>query len=341
MKHAKQQASIVGNLEAQGLLSCLPEAAVLEFGAGRGYLTSMIADVTPANKLILLDRAPFRFKADRSLRKDKLNLLCRVKCDIMDFDPDGVGTLQGGAAAPTRDPMAREQQAAVPWLAVGKHLCGAATDFTLRCCRRHLGEGASNRSRCTGLAVATCCHHRCSWKHYIGKSFFEGHGFSPQEFELVSWMTGWALCGHEAPAGHGSAGGEEGVVAASAAGIASIADCSRCESNAETATGRSEEGGQQGHEAGPLPQADDQHPGKWLTRDERIAVGQMCKRLIDTGRKLWLEGMPEDDEEAGHAAKDILEVTLLKYIAPEVSGENTLLMAAPVAASAGGHSAKE
>ena len=30
IKHAQQQASIVGNLEAEGLLSCLPHAAILE-----------------------------------------------------------------------------------------------------------------------------------------------------------------------------------------------------------------------------------------------------------------------------------------------------------------------
>lgn len=43
--------------------------------------------------------------------------LQRVKADIKDFDPGGVPSLVGGG----------------PWVAMGKHLCGAATDFTLRC----------------------------------------------------------------------------------------------------------------------------------------------------------------------------------------------------------------
>lgn len=41
-----------------------------------------------------------------------------------------------------------------------------------------------------GLAVATCCHHRCSWQHYVGKHTFRRLGFNPEEFEVVSWMTG-------------------------------------------------------------------------------------------------------------------------------------------------------
>lgn len=89
-----------------------------------------------------------------------------------------------------------------------------------------------------GLAIATCCHHRCTWQHYVNQPLFERLGFSPEEFELISWMTGeclhaahcgphdsagrrvsrmlvanplqhhqlisctgWALCGHEAPPG--------------------------------------------------------------------------------------------------------------------------------------------
>lgn len=41
-----------------------------------------------------------------------------------------------------------------------------------------------------GCAVATCCHHRCTWRHYVGKALFRSLGFSAAEFELISWMTG-------------------------------------------------------------------------------------------------------------------------------------------------------
>jgi hypothetical protein len=191
----------------------------------------------------------------------------RLRCDIADFDASGVEGLQGGRA---------------PWVAIGKHLCGAATDFTLRCCAREhsrrsvgtaavrpahqqqqqqqspaeerqrggaaagapeaaataagaigaaaaqaataepvlapeaaaaaaaaaavaaLGEppggpaGASEgvaAGSLRGLAVATCCHHRCSWRHYVGQGTLREAGFSPEEFELISWMTGEGILG--------------------------------------------------------------------------------------------------------------------------------------------------
>lgn len=52
------------------------------------------------------------------------------------------------------------------------------------------GQDARKRPRNHGLAVATCCHHRCSWNYYVHPEFFLDLGFSPQEFELVSWMAG-------------------------------------------------------------------------------------------------------------------------------------------------------
>ena len=218
----------------------------------------------------------------RSLRKLEDLHLQRLRVDIKDFQPAGVQGLSKGWR---------------PWVATGKHLCGAATDFTLRCCvismqhaRNHLqqspqqkparsqlsrpsaperahsassmpgnnrndhggshmqsaeqpkrvwmpekqhlmsaeqgcsregaagmaatrcmdgcsredpsGDIAEDDMGCTstnevpqeagvqGFAVATCCHHRCSWQHYVGKPFFRRLEFTPDEFGVMSWMTG-------------------------------------------------------------------------------------------------------------------------------------------------------
>jgi len=219
--------------------------------------------------------------------------LQRLRVDIKDFQPTGVPGLNSGLT---------------PWIATRKHLCGAATDFTLRCCAssmqatatlqqqfpavsnqsagtcpadtqgseavaagtserqqgiydscshllsRHklqpidrqfkVADGKASSQVCEaqsvlasiptankssdndtqttcssqpkpamhgeaplsgsnlewkqavgvqGLAVATCCHHRCSWQHYVGKPLFNQLGFSPDEFEVMSWMTGMTL----------------------------------------------------------------------------------------------------------------------------------------------------
>ena len=144
----------------------------------------------------------------------------RVVSDIKNFEPSGVAQLGSGQ----------------PWVGMGKHLCGAATDFALLCMARCAAsstassaeapealphdrssspalrlpesdsceqasssrvenseadeEAAGARRGLQGFAIATCCHHRCSWEHYIGRELFRQHGMSEADFQLVAWMTG-------------------------------------------------------------------------------------------------------------------------------------------------------
>ncbi len=57
--------------------------------------------------------------------------LQRVRADIKDFEPAGMPSLVGGQ----------------PWVAMGKHLCGAATDFTLRCIARNAAAKSTGEPR--------------------------------------------------------------------------------------------------------------------------------------------------------------------------------------------------
>jgi len=78
-----QQASIVGNLENFGLLKnslgrktseCVEPVekkeevvpAVIEFGAGRGYLTQMLADCYGIQRVFLVERKAYKLKVDIS-----------------------------------------------------------------------------------------------------------------------------------------------------------------------------------------------------------------------------------------------------------------------------------
>lgn len=80
-KHVLQQASILGNLEDAGVIkssgaggtqkkqssgngSCVDDdvPAVVEFGAGRGYLTQMLADCYGIKKVILVERKSYKLK---------------------------------------------------------------------------------------------------------------------------------------------------------------------------------------------------------------------------------------------------------------------------------------
>ncbi|KAI3741724.1 hypothetical protein L1987_59398 [Smallanthus sonchifolius] len=193
-KHVIQQASILGNLEKLGALesSSIGEQlhcsissadssdspAVVEFGAGRGYLTQMLADCYRVSKVFLIERKAYKLKADRSLRQKESLILERLRIDIEDLNLNAIEALQG-----------------LPYLAIGKHLCGPATDMTLRCC---VGEGVA-KSYLKGLSIATCCHHLCQWKHYINKGFFLNLGISKDDFHAITWFTSWAV-----DADHGS-----------------------------------------------------------------------------------------------------------------------------------------
>lgn len=78
-KHVMQQASILGNMEEHGVLKrfdmrekCDNEGlddeskndvpAVVEFGAGRGYLTQLLADCYGINRVFLVERKSYKLK---------------------------------------------------------------------------------------------------------------------------------------------------------------------------------------------------------------------------------------------------------------------------------------
>ena len=74
-KHQIQQASIIGHLQKKGVLPTSAASAAeacptvfVEFGAGRGMLSSAIDVALPGANVLLVERDGVRNKADRSLR---------------------------------------------------------------------------------------------------------------------------------------------------------------------------------------------------------------------------------------------------------------------------------
>lgn len=240
-KHVIQQASILGNLEKLGALKSSSSSssvgeqphspAVVEFGAGRGYLTQMLADCFGVSKVFLIERKSYKLKADRSLRQKESLMLERLRIDIEDLNLNAIVSLQG-----------------VPYLAIGKHLCGPATDMTLRCCAGDVSSTCYLR----GLSIATCCHHLCQWKHYINRGFFLSHGMSKDEFHAVTWFTSWA------------------VDAADHASDLEESDTKMMEIEKALAAG----------------EADDVLRN--MCARERAVLGFMCKDIIDAGRLMWI-----------------------------------------------------
>ncbi|KAK7308669.1 hypothetical protein VNO77_42289 [Canavalia gladiata] len=259
-KHIVQQASILGNLENFGVLKnslgrkpseCEEPVegkgegvpAVIEFGAGRGYLTQMLADCYGIKRVFLVERKSYKLKADRSLRQNESLMLERLRIDIEDLDLNAVESLQG-----------------VPFLAIGKHLCGAATDLALRCCfpeyRKNSSEQYTANNKFGGLAIATCCHHLCQWKHYTNKRFFLDLGLTMEEFHAITWFTSWAV-----DAIHDS----------------DLPDTTTCGSHFQSIKAQGD-----GHANGVERILSDMESGK------RAALGFKCKWIIDLGRLMWL-----------------------------------------------------
>lgn len=46
-----------------------------------------------------------------------------------------------------------------------------------------------------GIVIALCCHHRCDWRHYVGKEYFKALGLGAVEFHYFQRMSSWATCG--------------------------------------------------------------------------------------------------------------------------------------------------
>ena len=72
-------------------------------------------------------------------------------------------------------------------IGTAKHLCGAATDFGLRCLSRI-------RDRNVSLVFATCCHHRCDWDQLVNNKALQDSGACSHsgEFKQMITMAGWA-----------------------------------------------------------------------------------------------------------------------------------------------------
>ena len=156
LRHLYQQVSMICNMEnwwelkgtltISGLMQSDP--VYVEFGAGRGMLSLGIdyalngklpneerpADFQDRGKYLLIDMSPVRFKADRWMRHKEGDFF-RVTGNIRDIDLRRVPIFESE----------RNRQ----FVGIAKHLCGVATDYTIRCILNCIQEGKD----CQGLNV--------------------------------------------------------------------------------------------------------------------------------------------------------------------------------------------
>ena len=304
----------------------------VELGAGRGYLAHFLLDAYGPADLLMVERKSYRFKAERGIgaaaaareaeaaeraarsRESAANRASdsgddkpsghvvsaeeravldrragssasRLRVDIKDL------RLSGAAAVSGRDVVV-----------LGKHLCGAATDLALRCLLETEPEPGFDAA---GVAIATCCHHRCEWRSYVNRGFFRRMGFDGDDFAKLAKLSSWACLDH----GHGEgehAGSREDANETRDVGVgrdATRVGAKRAktnETNAETERGDRDD--------------DEDETVDEMTKGEKIRLGRMIKSLVDQGRLEYLRSRG-------------MEGRVVGYVEPTTSPENRLLVA--------------
>ena len=176
-KHLIQQASLIGLIHQT--LTNHKDVTFIEFGAGRGKLSHWVQRSLPESavnsEFIVIDRAACRYKFD-SYHKSAGPVFSRLFIDIEHLCISKVANI------------AKERSI----VGYCKHLCGGATDLAISCLMNTLMES----KRPSVLAMAPCCHHKCTWPAYVGRKFFETQlKFSSIDFHAISLLTSWRTCG--------------------------------------------------------------------------------------------------------------------------------------------------
>lgn len=269
-KHLLQTSAILGYLEHYRLLN--DHTSYVEYGAGKGQVAYWLAQAItghPNSNVLLIDRASLRHKKDNKL--DETHAVHRIRADICDFDMNKFDLLLKAKHI----------------VGMGKHLCGAATDFAIRCILNgNTGDGVADAPKTDAFIVALCCHHRCDWQPFVGKEFFLRHKISRREFAIITKMVGWAICGTgmsrerrkeiEEKQKAAADSGEEPSEAADGGGL--FRDINRA------------------------------------LRDSRREIGRKCKRLIDFARIEYLQA-------------NGYRCSLKSYVSSDVTLENICLVA--------------
>ncbi|XP_067929861.1 tRNA:m(4)X modification enzyme TRM13 homolog isoform X2 [Watersipora subatra] len=246
LKHRKQEASLLGNMERAGWLT--DGTTFIEFGAGRARLTSYLLGTISNQRnssVLLIDRGTTRNKSENKHKYVEGGpSFERLRIDIKDLMLEEHHVLKGV----DRDIVA-----------YSKHLCGSATDLTLRCLERVMRATSTEKAESKkprlnqphkyifsvkGIQIALCCHHKCTWTAYAGKEFWLEQQLTPDDFIITKTLSSWATCAFP-------------------------------DRNAEEHTAHAD--------------SDTLNRFSFWTSEERENIGLMSKRIIDIGREHHLK----------------------------------------------------
>ncbi|KAL1919711.1 uncharacterized protein VTP21DRAFT_1642 [Calcarisporiella thermophila] len=303
-KHADQQASLIGHMKRLGMLED-KSACFVEFGAGRGELSSYcrqaLNDSEGKSTFILVDRKITRGKFDNAILGEGPNkpIVKRVTIDIKDLDLMGVPEIRGKKV-----------------IAFSKHLCGAATDLTLKCLANYIerlrSEGIQDGSAVAGVVIALCCHQLCRWHLFPNHEYLREAEIDEENFARITRMSSWGICGQRPTVDEHTE---------------KETDKKEEEEEEEKLTKREMAGGVDegnGKDVDHVGSIDEDSQGNnekhfsGLPFEEREQLGLSCKRILDVGRLQFLQTLG-------------FNVELVRYVDPSISLENVAIMAVPSA----------
>jgi tRNA:m4X modification enzyme len=212
-KHNLQNACLLEVLKSTGLAPASDHSRVfVELGCGKAGLTRWLIYSMEGGEdssvFLLMDYEARRNKQEnRKDLKSKVSSqsVVRLRSNITDVDlslflekqtwippitgkPGSVEFRLSELDAKVATIRARPDWPFNEVVGIAKHLCGAATDFGLRCL---LTAGVQ---RDISLSFSTCCHHRCDWTQLVGAEELVRLGVcsNASEFKRMISMAGWA-----------------------------------------------------------------------------------------------------------------------------------------------------
>jgi tRNA:m4X modification enzyme len=203
-KHLRQISSIITHVDSllsketeQDLsLTTTTTTTLVELGAGRGKLSYWFEQSRNERKLkdnnyikknvniLLIERGSQRYKFDSMLKKDveeSNSQFERIRIDLKDIYLNEV-------------PIIKKSKR---FLLYGKHLCGIATDYSIRCLKIALEDKRKEDVlNFKGFCLAVCCHHKCEWESLCGKDWLEKElKIDSKLFYIIRSISSWATHG--------------------------------------------------------------------------------------------------------------------------------------------------